>query len=169
MGGRDGGQVFVRLRQRGARLHRASPRRSRWSPAAAIDFNEVCDSREPGSHALGPVLAEALIAMGRLDEAASALEDFAVVVRASGRRSAMASTSRVSGQLAAAQGDWDRAELLFSEAVTAAEELAMPLGSGLAHLAWGASAVRSGKRKSRPENYRRRAKGSRLAAQKPSR
>jgi DNA-binding CsgD family transcriptional regulator len=114
---------------------------------AAIDFNEACDSREPGSHALGPVLAEALVAMGRLDEAASALEEFAVVVRASGRRSAMASTSRVSGLLAAAQGDWDRAELLFWEAVTAAEELAMPLASGLAHLAWGASAVRSGKRK----------------------
>ncbi len=114
---------------------------------AATDFTDACDSREPGSHTLGPVLAEALVGLGRFDEAASALEDFAVAVRASGRRSAMSSTSRVSGQLAAAQGDWDRAELLFSEAVTTAEELAMPLASGLAHLAWGGAAVRAGKRK----------------------
>jgi DNA-binding CsgD family transcriptional regulator len=31
--------------------------------------------------------------------------------------------------------------------VATAEELAMPLGSGLAHLAWGGAAVRAGKRK----------------------
>ncbi len=115
--------------------------------AAAVDFTNACDSREPGSHVLGPVLAEALTALGRLDEAASALDDFEVMVRASGRRSARASSARVGGQLAAAQGDWDRAESLFSEAVTTAEELAMPLSSGLAHLAWGNAGVRSGKRR----------------------
>ena len=114
---------------------------------AAVDFTNAYDSREPGSHVLGPVLAEALTALGRLDEAASALNDFDVMVRASGRRSAAGSSARVSGQLAAAQGHWDRAEALFSEAVTTAEGLAMPLGSGLAHLAWGNAAVRSGKRR----------------------
>ncbi|HTT90407.1 MAG TPA: AAA family ATPase [Acidimicrobiales bacterium] len=114
---------------------------------AASDFTEVCDSREPGSHSLGPVLAEALVALGRFDEAARALKKFAAMVRGSGRRSAMAATSRVGGQLAAAQGDWDRAELLFSEAAATADELAMPLGSGLAHLAWGRAAVQAGKRK----------------------
>ena len=115
--------------------------------AAAVDFTDVCDLCEPGSHVLGPVLAEALTALGRLDEAASALDDFEVMVRASGRRSARASSARVGGQLAAAVGDWDRAESLFSEAVSTAEELAMPLSSGLAHLAWGNAAVRSGKRR----------------------
>lgn len=114
---------------------------------AAVDFTNACDSREPGSHGLGPVLAEALLALGRLDEAASALEDYAFMVRASGRVSARAATARVGGQLAAAQGDWERAELLFLEAVTLAEQLAMPLSAGLAHLAWGRSAVHAGKRK----------------------
>jgi DNA-binding CsgD family transcriptional regulator len=114
---------------------------------AAVDFTNVCDSREPGSHVLGPVLAEALVALGRLDEAASALDDFEAMARLTGRRSAQASTARVSGQLAAARGDWESAELLFADVVTTADELAMPLASGLAHLAWGGAAVRAGKRR----------------------
>jgi ATP/maltotriose-dependent transcriptional regulator MalT len=114
---------------------------------AAVDFTNVCDSREPGSHALGPVLAEALVVLGRFDEAVSALDDFEGMARATGRRSAQGSAARISGQLAAVRGDWDRAELLFAEAVATADELAMPLASGLAHMAWGGTAVRAGKRK----------------------
>ena len=114
---------------------------------AAVDFTNVCDSREPGSHALGPVLAEALVALGRVDEAASALEEFESMAWATGRRSALGSTARISGQLAAARGHWERAELLFSDAVATADDLAMPLASGLAHMAWGGAAVRAGKRK----------------------
>jgi DNA-binding CsgD family transcriptional regulator len=114
---------------------------------AAVDFTDVCDSREPGAHSLGPVLGEALVALGRFDEAASALDDFEVMARATGRLSAQASVTRVRGQLTAARGDWEAAEVFFSDAVATAEGLAMPLALGLAHLSWGSAAVRAGKRK----------------------
>ncbi len=114
---------------------------------AAVDFTHVCDSREPGAHSLGPVLGEALVALGRFDEAASALDDFEVRARATGRLSAQASAARLRGQLTAARGDWEAAEVFFSDAVATAEGLAMPLALGLAHLAWGGAAVRAGKRK----------------------
>jgi DNA-binding CsgD family transcriptional regulator len=114
---------------------------------AAIDFTDVCDSREPGAHFLGPVLAEALVALGRFDEAASALDGFDVMARARGRRSALASAARLRGQLSAARGDWEGAEMFFSDAVATAEDLAMPLALGQVHLAWGGAAVRAGKRK----------------------
>jgi DNA-binding CsgD family transcriptional regulator len=68
-------------------------------------------------------------------------------VRATGRRSGQGSTARVRGQLAAVRGDWETAAALFAEAVATAEELGMPLASGLAHLAWGGAAVWAGKRK----------------------
>ena len=114
---------------------------------AAADFTSVYDSHEPGSHALGPVLAEALVGLGRFDEAAAALDEFEAMVRATGRRSGQGSTARVRGQLAAVRGEWETAAALFAEAVATAEELAMPLASGLAHLAWGGAAVWAGKRK----------------------
>ena len=104
--------VFVRLRQRSARSssrwHVTTPR---LFTAAAVDFTNVCDSREPGSHVLGPVLAEALVALGRFDEAASALDDFEVMARAYGPAFGAGRRRRGrSGQLAAARGDWDRAD-----------------------------------------------------------
>ncbi len=55
---------------------------------AALDFTEAYGSLDPGVHAVGPVLAESLVALGRLDEATSAMEDFESVVRATGRLSA---------------------------------------------------------------------------------
>ncbi len=114
---------------------------------AAVNFTAACDSVEPGVHLLGPVLAQALVALGRLDEAATTLEQFELLVVASGRRSASASVARVKGQLAAARGDWSGAEALFANAVRISEELAMPLASGLAHMAWGTGALRAGRRK----------------------
>jgi DNA-binding CsgD family transcriptional regulator len=93
------------------------------------------------------VLAQALIALGRLEEAAPALAAFERNVFSTGRRSGQASVAKVKGQLCAALGDWKGAEALFAEAVHTYNELAMPLGSGSAHLAWGAAALRAGKRK----------------------
>jgi DNA-binding CsgD family transcriptional regulator len=132
----------------GARAHLAQARDDTGALyKAAVDFTAACDSVEPGVHLLGPVLAQALVALGRLDEAGTALKQFELLVVASGRRSASASVARVKGQLAAARGDWGGAEALFASAVRISDELAMPLASGLAHMAWGTGALRAGKRK----------------------
>jgi DNA-binding CsgD family transcriptional regulator len=114
---------------------------------AAVDFTAVYGALEPGPNVLGPVLAQALVALGQLDQAARALSDFESGVASTDRRSARASVAKVKGQLLAARGDWKGAEVQFSEAVQTYDQLAMPLGSGLAHLAWGGAALRSGKRK----------------------
>ena len=67
---------------------------------AATDFTEAYGSLEPGAHIVGPVLAEALVALGRFEEASSAIEEFEKVVRETGRRSARAAVARVKGELA---------------------------------------------------------------------
>ena len=114
---------------------------------AAVDFTAAYGLLEPGFHVLGPVLAQALVGLGQLDEAVPALADFERNVLSTGGRSAGASVAKVKGQLFAARGDWKSAEAQFAEAVHTYNELAMPLGSGLAHLAWGGAALRTGKRK----------------------
>jgi ATP/maltotriose-dependent transcriptional regulator MalT len=53
---------------------------------AAVEFTEVQGSLDPGAHAMGPVLAQSLVALGRLDEAGSALDDFERVLNRTGLR-----------------------------------------------------------------------------------
>jgi ATP/maltotriose-dependent transcriptional regulator MalT len=142
------GTCWARACASAARAHLAQARDD--APAlyqAAVDFTTGYGSLEPGSHVLGPVRAQALVALGRLDEAVPALADFERNVVSTGRRSGRASVAIVKGELLAAQGDWKGAEALFGEAVHTYAELAMPLGSGLAHLAWGGAALKAGKRK----------------------
>jgi ATP/maltotriose-dependent transcriptional regulator MalT len=114
---------------------------------AAVEFTEVQGSLDPGAHAMGPVLAQSLVALGRLDEAGSALDDFERVLNRTDRVSGRAAAARVRGQVVAALGDWERADTLFAEAAAASETLGMSLASAFAHLAWGLAAIRAGKRK----------------------
>jgi DNA-binding CsgD family transcriptional regulator len=102
---------------------------------------------DPGAHAMGQVLAQSLVALGRLDEAGSALDDFERVLNRTDRVSGRAAAARVRGQVVAALGDWERADTLFAEAAAASETLGMSLASAFAHLAWGLAAIRAGKRK----------------------
>jgi DNA-binding CsgD family transcriptional regulator len=113
---------------------------------AAERLEDAYDSREPGTHGLGPVLGRSLLALGRLDEADRAIERFEAVALASGRRSARMAVAAAKGQLAAARGDWTAAGALFEEAVQIAVELMMPLAAGLNLLAFGQSALHCGKR-----------------------
>ena len=75
---------------------------------AAADFTRAHGSLEPGAHAMGPVLADSLMALGRFEEASSAIEEFENVVRGTGRRSAHAAAARVKAELAAAVVIGDR-------------------------------------------------------------
>lgn len=114
---------------------------------AAREFVASYDSLEPGTHVLGPVLAEALTALGRTDEARAALDDFRHVARAAGRRSALMAVTRADAQLAAAEGKWDEARTLFQRAIDSGLELGMPLAVAETQLAFGRAALGSGKRK----------------------
>ncbi len=114
---------------------------------AAVEFTESYGPLEPGVHATGPILAQALVALGRLDEASSALDDFENVLSETGRLSGRAATARVRGQLVAALGNWEGAERLFAESAEVSEKLGMPVASAHLHLAWGMAATRAGKRK----------------------
>jgi DNA-binding CsgD family transcriptional regulator len=113
---------------------------------AAREFVANYDSLEPGTHVLGPVLAEALANLGRTAEARAALDDFRHVAQAANRRSALMAVVRADAQLAAADGDWDLARTLFQQSIDEGQELGMPLAVAETQLAFGRAALRSGKR-----------------------
>ena len=103
--------------------------------AAAIQFESQYDSREPGTHLLGPVQADALAQLGRADEAAQALDRFLATSARSGRKSALMSAARVAAQIAAARGDYDRAQQECERAASLARLIGLPLEAGRIGLA----------------------------------
>jgi DNA-binding CsgD family transcriptional regulator len=98
--------------------------------AAAIQLEAHYDSAEPGTHLFGPVRADALAQLGRIDEAAGALERFAAATARTGRRSALMSTARVAAQIALARGDHDRAQAECERAANLAALIGLPLEAG---------------------------------------
>ncbi|MEV4749222.1 AAA family ATPase [Streptosporangium sp. NPDC049248] len=88
------------------------------------------DSLEPGTHLFGPVGADALSLLGRLDEADAALGAFADRAASSGRRSTLMSIARVRAQIAAARGDHARAVRDCEEAFALAGEVGLPIEAG---------------------------------------
>lgn len=105
--------------------------------AAAVDIEASTSMSESGSHPFGPVLADALIRVRRLDEAQVALANFEVQCASRPRPSFAVSVARVHGQLAAAQGDWKSAVEYFARALEFAEKLRTPLEAAKVHLAAG--------------------------------
>jgi DNA-binding CsgD family transcriptional regulator len=98
--------------------------------AAAIQLETHYDSLEPGTHLFGPARADALAQLGRIDEAAEALERFAATAARTGRRSAVMSTARVAAQIATARGDHDRAQAECERASSLAQMIGLPLEAG---------------------------------------
>jgi DNA-binding CsgD family transcriptional regulator len=98
--------------------------------AAAIQLETHYDSAEPGTHLFGPARADALAQLGRIDEAAEALERFAATTARTGRRSAVMSTARVAAQIAMARGDHDRAQAECERANSLAQMIGLPLEAG---------------------------------------
>ena len=98
--------------------------------AAAIQLEAHYDSAEPGTHLFGPARADALAQLGRIDEAAEALECFAATTARTGRKSALMSTARVAAQVAAARGDHDHAQAECERAASLAQMIGLPLEAG---------------------------------------
>jgi DNA-binding CsgD family transcriptional regulator len=98
--------------------------------AAATQLEAHYDSAEPGTHLFGPARADALAQLGRIDEAAEALERFAATTARTGRKSAQMSTARVAAQIAMARGDHDRAQAECERASSLAQMIGLPLEAG---------------------------------------
>jgi DNA-binding CsgD family transcriptional regulator len=109
--------------------------------AAAADLEAAYDSKEPGTHLLGPARADGLARVGRLEEAAEALSGFEAASSGPGRRSAAMAAARVRAALAAARGDWREASAASGEALSVAEALCMPLEAARVHWGFGRAAL----------------------------
>jgi DNA-binding CsgD family transcriptional regulator len=114
---------------------------------AARELSTAYEAREPGAHLLGPALAEALVVLGRVEEAAGELALFDQKTAPAARSSAQLASARVHGMVAAARGDWAAAQASFEQAVTSANQLGMPLEAALSLLAWGRAAKQVGERR----------------------
>ncbi|MGH9069063.1 MAG: AAA family ATPase [Acidimicrobiales bacterium] len=110
--------------------------------AAAGASAALADTAELATFPMGPVLAEALVGLGRLAEAEDALAAYEVRANALRRRSALAGAARVRGLLCAAGGDHAGARRSLDASLRHARGLPFELGRG--HLAYGKAAVAAG-------------------------
>ena len=102
---------------------------------------------EPGIFTWRELYCEALIRLGQVAAAETALAPYEQLAAERGRRSAMGAAARVRGQLHAAAGDLADAEDSFESAIAHAEEVGMPFEQALAQLAYGGVLRRSGRRR----------------------
>ena len=122
--------------------------------AAAQELEAHYDSLEPGTHLFGPLRADALARLGRPDEAADALAAFTAALGVPDRRSALMSTARVRGQIAAARGDHVAAVHEFEEALAQAAAVGLPIETGRIELLVAASLTALGRRASAERSLR---------------
>jgi DNA-binding CsgD family transcriptional regulator len=95
--------------------------------AAADELEAHYDSAEPGTHLFGPVRADALAQLGRLDEAETALAAFMAGPASRGRRSARMTVARVTAQIALGHKRYDRAREQCAVAAELAAGVGLPL------------------------------------------
>jgi ATP/maltotriose-dependent transcriptional regulator MalT len=104
---------------------------------AALAWRSGLDERIVGRLPFIADRIEALIALGRVDEAREAIAVLAEVASVPGRRVAELLLLRSRGMLAAATGDLDRALAFLEEAVSLSVELPLPLERGRTLLVLG--------------------------------
>jgi DNA-binding CsgD family transcriptional regulator len=97
---------------------------------AAEDMEAVFDPVEPGIILLGPLRAEALVQLGRTDEADAALAAFSARFAATERKSAQLGIARVRGRIAAARGASGEALTEYARSLELAETVGLPLEAG---------------------------------------
>ncbi len=103
-------------------------------------------SLRSNTHGFGPVLADALVRLGRARESRAALERY--VQAQAGlepRPYAVMAAARVRGRLAAARGDWGAAAALFDQALGVAASLDLPLEVARSHVFAGQGALDAGR------------------------
>lgn len=119
-----------------------------WMLQAADELETFYPSREPGTHIVGPVRADALSQLGRLDEAQDALDQFVEWAGILDRWSVQSVCKRVRGQIALLSGDPEAAlrhcrtaEDLARRAGLRLEQSRVSLLAGRAHAAAGRRAA----------------------------
>lgn len=100
--------------------------------------------REPTLLAWREQYADALVSLGRLDEAAAIVAELMAMASELGRRSAFAGAVRVRGRLEAARGNLELAESAFEDALVHLEGIAMPFSRALVEDAHGRHLRRMG-------------------------
>ena len=125
--------------------------RAEWAEVVGVvdpllGFPERDGTDEPGILPWRELSTDALVNLGRLDEAEHALIPFEEIAAARGRRSAMANAARVRSRLEAARGCRDAAETAFLAALSHAGAVPIPFDRAQTELAYGAflSAERGG-------------------------
>ena len=113
---------------------------------AAAPVAKITSSVELGISPFGPVLAEALVGVGRLEDAAAVLDVYDKRAAELGRRSAQMSSARVRGSLCAARGDLEDARLAFEAALELGRSLQLPLELGRLQLAYADALATKGDR-----------------------
>ena len=115
--------------------------------APLVAFAREQEMREPGLTRFVPDLVEALIALGRLDEAEDHLTWFAANAERLSRPSGQGSAARCSGFLAAARGDLAGALTQFEAALAYHEAAPIPFDRARTLLALGAARRRAKERR----------------------
>jgi DNA-binding CsgD family transcriptional regulator len=101
---------------------------------------------EPGWESWPALYAEALVLLGRCDQAQAALVPYEARAVACGRRSAQAVASRARGNLEAARGRDEQAETAFRTGLEHARTLPLPFDRALLETAYGRFLRRTGRR-----------------------
>lgn len=102
---------------------------------------------EPAINVSGPAPSEALVKLGRLDEARQSLEDLRRRDRTpSGRLSSQLGSFRVRGDLAAAAGNFQEAERDYAAGEAIANRIQLPIEHARLIAAHGAACAAAGKR-----------------------
>ncbi|GAA3818816.1 LuxR family transcriptional regulator [Sphaerisporangium flaviroseum] len=114
--------------------------------AVAEGVPDAYPAPEPGTHLLGPLLADALSQLGRPTKAAEALDAFLARAGPTGRLSIQVCVARVSAQIAMAQGDPDRALRECRRAIPLARAAGLRLEAARLHLLMGGCLEVAGRR-----------------------
>jgi DNA-binding CsgD family transcriptional regulator len=119
--------------------------------APVVQLVERAGVGEPGFWLWQDLYGEALVGVGRLEEAEAFLGPHEESAAVRGRRSMTARLGRVRGRLEAAQGRLQSAEVAFGRAGEVLVGMGSPFQSALLDLAWGQVLRRAGQRRAAAE------------------
>jgi ATP/maltotriose-dependent transcriptional regulator MalT len=112
-----------------------------------LGFRNRAGSYEPGTMPWRELYAEALVALGRLDEAETVLRPYEELAEARGRRSSQAAAARARALLEAARGNPAGARAAFETALEHARALPTPFELAVVQHSYGAFLRRAGERR----------------------
>lgn len=112
-----------------------------------LSFRNRAGSYEPGTMPWRELYAEALVTLGRLDEADAVLTPYEELAAERGRRSSQAAASRARGALELARGRPELARQAFALAVEHAAAVPAPFDEALARYCYGRFLRRAGERR----------------------